>query len=97
MIGAVSSGPWHGHAGVRKLVDDARTRWAQLDIQCEEVLTFGRRAVALVHVEVAVRAGSPTISGDIAHLIEFEDDLATSFIAYRDRAQAVAAAESQPE
>lgn len=97
VVGITSTGPWHGHDGVRKLVEDARSRWEQFDVDCEEILVFGERAVALVRVEVAVRAGAPTITGDIAHVIEFEDDLVKSFVAYRDRAQAVAAAESALE
>ena len=94
MIGVTSSGPWHGHEGVRRLVTDARDRWERFEVRCEEVLRYGERAVALVHVEVAVRAGGPTITGDIAHVIEFEDDLVRSFVAYRDRAAAVTAAEA---
>ena len=94
VIGVTSSGPWHGHEGVRRLVTDARDRWERFDVRCEEVLWYGERAVALVHVEVAVRAGGPTITGDIAHVIEFEDDLVRSFVAHRDRAAAVTAAEA---
>lgn len=94
VIGVTSSGPWHGHDGVRRLVTDARDRWERLEIRCDEVLQYGERAVALVHVEVAARADGPTITGDIAHVIEFEDDLVRSFVAYRDRAAAVTAAES---
>ena len=93
VIGATSGGPWRGHDGVRRLVEDGRDRWARFEIRCEDVLTFGERAVALVHVEVAVRADGPTITGDIAHVIDFEGDLVRSFVAYRDRAQAVDAAE----
>ena len=94
VIGVTSSGPWHRHEGVRRLVTDARDRWERFEVRCEEVLRYGERAVALVHVEVAVRAGGPTITGDIAHVIEFEDDLVRSFVAYRDRAAAVTAAEA---
>jgi len=94
VLGVTSSGPWHGHEGVRRLVTDARDRWERFEIRCDEVLQYGERAVALVHVEVAVRAGGPTITGDIAHVIDFEDDLVRSFVAYRDRAAAVTAAES---
>jgi ketosteroid isomerase-like protein len=94
VIGATSTGPWQGHDGVRRLVTDARDRWARFEITCEEIMTFGERAVALVHVEVAVRPGSPTVSGDIAHVIEFDGDLVKSFVAYRDRAEAVNAAEA---
>ena len=97
VVGVTSTGPWHGHDGVRKLVEDARSRWEQFDVDCEEILVFGERAVALVRVEVAVRAGAPTITGDIAHVIEFEDELVKRFVAYRDRAEAVAAAESARE
>ena len=94
VIGVTSTGPWHGHDGVRRLVEDARQRWSKFEIHCETVLTFGERAVALVHVEVAARPGGPTVTGDIAHVIDFEGDAVKSFAAYRDRAQAVAAAES---
>ena len=94
VIGVTSSGPWHGHEGVRRLVTDARDRWERFEVRCEEVLRYGERAVALVHVKVAGRAGGPTITGDIAHVIEFEDDLVRSFVAYRDRAAAVTAAEA---
>jgi ketosteroid isomerase-like protein len=94
VIGVTSTGPWQGHDGVRRLVADGRDRWARFEIRCDEILTFGERAVALVHVEVAVAANGPTVSGDIAHVIEFEGDLVKSFAAYRDRARAVAAAEA---
>ena len=94
VIGVTSTGPWHGHDGVRRLVIDAHDRWERFEVRCDEVLRYGERAVALVHVEVAVRAGGPTITGDIAHVIEFEDDLVRSFVAYRDRAAAVTAAEA---
>lgn len=94
VIGVTSTGPWHGHDGVRRLVTDAHDRWERFEVRCDEVLRYGERAVALVHVEVAVRAGGPTITGDIAHVIEFEDDLVRSFVAYRDRAAAVTAAEA---
>ena len=97
VVGVTATGPWHGHDGVRKLVEDARSRWEQFDIECEDVLDFGDRAVAFVHVEIAARAGAPTITGDIAHLIEFEGELVKSFSAYRDRGEAVAAAQSEPE
>jgi ketosteroid isomerase-like protein len=93
VIGVTSSGPWQGHDGVRRLVTDARDRWARFEIRCDEILTFDERAVALVHVEVAARRGGPVITGDIAHLIEFEGDLVSSFAAYRDRAEAITAAE----
>ena len=93
VIGATSMGPWQGHDGVRRLVADGRDHWARFEIGCEEILTFGERAVALVHVEVAGRADGPTITGDIAHMIDFEGDVVKSFVAYRDRAQAVTAAE----
>jgi len=93
VLGATSSGPWRGHDGVRKLVAD-RNRWGRFDIRCEEILTFGERAVALVHVEVAVRSGGPTVTGDIAHMLEFDGDLVRRFVAFRDRADAVAAAQA---
>jgi ketosteroid isomerase-like protein len=93
VVGVMSSGPWRGHDGVRKLVAQAR-RWERFEIQCEEILTFGETAVALVHVEVAARPDSPTVTGDIAHVIEFDGDLARSFVAYRDRSMAVAAAQA---
>ena len=93
VIGATSTGPWRGHDGVRRLVEDARDRWARFEIRCERVLTSDERAVALVHVEVAARADGPTVTGDIAHVIDFEGDRVKSFVAYRDRAQAVTAAE----
>jgi ketosteroid isomerase-like protein len=94
VIGVTSAGPWEGHDGVRRLVADGRDRWARLEIRCDEILTFGERAVALVHVEAAARADGPTVSGDIAHVIEFEGELVRRFVAYRDRARAVAAAEA---
>ncbi len=93
VLGAISSGPWQGHDGVRRLVAEAE-RWARFEIQCEEILTFGELAVALVHVEVAAHPNSPTVTGDIAHVIEFDGDRAKSFAAYRDRAEAVAAAQA---
>ena len=74
--------------------DGQAERWARFEIQCEEILTFGECAVALVHVEVAVRPESPTVTGDIAHLIEFDGDRARSFTAFRDRAEAMAAAQA---
>ena len=92
VIGATSAGPWSGHDGVRKLVEDA-ARWHRFDIRCDDILEFGERVVALVHVEVAAREGSPTVTGDIAHVIEFDGGLVARFIAYRERAEAVAAAE----
>jgi hypothetical protein len=94
VIGVTSTGPWQGHDGVTRLVADAQDRWARFEIRCEQILTFGERAVALVHVEVAARPGGPTVTGDIAHVIEFEGDLVKRFVAYRDRAEAVAAAEA---
>ena len=94
VIGVTSTGPWEGHDGVRKLVADADDRWARFELQCQEILTFGERAVALVHVAVAAREGGPTVTGDIAHVIEFEDDRVKSFVAFRDRAQAIAAAQT---
>jgi hypothetical protein len=93
VLGAISSGPWQGHDGLRRLVSQAE-RWARFEIQCEEVLTFGERAVALVHVEVAARPESPTVTGDIAHLIEFDGECVRSFVGFRDRAEAVAAADA---
>lgn len=93
VLGAIASGPWQGHDGLRRLMTQAE-RWARFEIQCEEILTFGERAVALVHVEVAARPESPTVTGDIAHLIEFDGDRARSFAAFRDRSEAVAAAEA---
>jgi hypothetical protein len=93
VVGAISSGPWQGHDGLRRLVGQA-DRWARFEIQCEEILTFGERAVALVHVEVAARPESPTVTGDIAHVIEFDGDRARSFAAFRDRSEAVAAAQA---
>ena len=97
VMGVTSTGPWQGHDGLRKLVDDAHSRWAVFEIDCEDVLVFGDRAVALVRIKIAVRAGAPTITGDIAHVIEFDGKLVRRFVAYRDRAEAVAAAESEPE
>jgi len=94
VIGVTSAGPWQGHDGVRKLVADARDHWARFEIQCEKVLEVGERLVALVHVEAAARANGPTVTGNIAHLIELEDGLVTSFVAFRDRAAAVAAAQA---
>ena len=93
VLGAISSGPWRGHDGLRRLVAEAE-RWARFEIQCEEVLTFGECAVALVHIEVAVHPGSPIVTGDVAHLIEFDGDRARRFVAYRDRSEAVAAAQA---
>ena len=93
VIGATSSGPWSGHDGVRKLVADADSRWDRFEIRCDELRQYGERVVGLVHVEVAAREGGPVVTGDIAHLIEFEGDLVARFIAYRDRSEAVAAAE----
>jgi ketosteroid isomerase-like protein len=93
VIGATSSGPWLGHDGVRKLLADADSRWDRFEIRCDELREYGERVVALVHVEVAAREGGPVVTGDIAHLIEFEGDLARRFVAYRDRSEAVAAAE----
>ena len=92
VIGATSSGPWSGHDGVRKLVADAATRWHRFDIRCDEILEFGERIVALVHVEVAAREGGPKVTGDIAHLIEFDGERVTRFVAYREAADAVAVA-----
>lgn len=97
VLGVTSAGPWHGHEGVTKLVQYADSHWDRFDIECEDVFVFGDRAVAFVRIEVAARAGAPTITGNIAHLIDFEGNLVKRFIAYRDRAEAVAAAESTPE
>jgi ketosteroid isomerase-like protein len=94
IIGATSAGPWSGHDGVRKLVADAATRWHRFDLRCDEILEFGERVVALVHVEVATTEGGPKVTGDIAHLIEFDGELVTRFIAYREAADAVKAAEA---
>ena len=93
VIGVTSAGPWSGHDGVRKLASDARTRWDRLDVRCEDLLEIGDRVVAFVHVEAVARAGAPAVTGAVAHLIEFEGDLVTRFIAFRERADAVAAAE----
>ena len=93
VVGAVSAGPWIGHDGVRKLIGDVAEEWDRFDVRCDDILPFGDKFVALVHVEVAARGGGPTVTGDIAHLIEFEGDLVARFIAYRDRDEAVAAAE----
>ncbi|MGH2837926.1 MAG: nuclear transport factor 2 family protein [Thermoleophilaceae bacterium] len=93
VLGAISSGPWQGHDGVRRLVAQAE-KWARFEIQCEEILTFGELAVALVRVEVAARPDSPTVTGDIAHVIEFDGDRARRFAAYRDRGEAIAAAKA---
>ncbi len=93
VLGVTSTGPWHGEDGVRKLFAD-RERWSRFEIRCDEILTFGERAVALVHVEVAVQPDSPTVTGDIAHVIEFEDGRVKRFVAYRDRTEAVAAAQA---
>jgi ketosteroid isomerase-like protein len=92
VIGATSAGPWTGHAGVRRLLADARTKWDRFEIRCDDVLEFDQRVVAFVHVEVAARTGGPVVTGDIAHLIEFDGDLVTRFAAYRARDDAVAAA-----
>jgi hypothetical protein len=97
VVGVTSAGPWQGHEGVARLVKEADSHWERFDIECEDIILFGDLAVAFVHIEVAARAGAPTITGDIAHLIEFEASLVKRFIAYRDRAEAVAAAESQAE
>ena len=92
VIGITSTGPWQGADGVRKLFRDADEHWARFEIRCDEILEFGERAVALVHVEVAARPGGPTVTGDIAHVIDFDGELVKSFVAYRDRAEAVTAA-----
>ena len=97
VMGVTSTGPWQGHDGLRKLVDEARGRWAVFEIDCEDVLVFGDRVVALVRIKIAVHASAPTITGDIAHVIEFDGKLVRRIVAYRDRAEAVAAAESEPE
>ena len=94
VIGVTSAGPWSGHDGVRRLASEARTRWDRFALRCEDLLEFGDRIVAFVHVEVSARAGGPVVTGEIAHLIEFEGDLVTSVVAYRERADAVAAAEA---
>lgn len=93
VVGLVSVGPWHGHDGVRKLVADAEARWSRFEITCDEVSEFGDRAVAFVHVVVAAKPAGTSVSGDIAHLIEFEGDLVKSFVAYRERDDAIAAAQ----
>ncbi len=93
VIGVTSRGPWRGHDGVRKLLADA-SMWERFEIRCDQVRTFGERAVALVHVEVAARADGPVVTGDIAHVIEFSGALVKSFAAYRDRDEAVAAAQA---
>lgn len=94
VIGATSAGPWSGPDGVRKLVADADSRWDRFEIRCEELRECGERVVALVHVEVAARDGGPVVTGDIAHLIEFEGDLVKRFVAYREPEDAVAAAQA---
>lgn len=92
VVGITCAGPWSGRDAVRRLMADVERSWERFDVRCDDILAFGERFVALVHVEVAAREGAPVVTGDIAHLIEFEGDLVRHFAAYRQRAQAVAAA-----
>jgi ketosteroid isomerase-like protein len=94
LMGLTSPGPWRGHDGVRRLVAEASRGWSRFDLRCDKVSVFGPRAVTQVHVEVAARGGGPTVTGDIAHVLDFEDGLVRRWSAYRDHDEAVAAAQA---
>ena len=81
---------------MRKLLEDARSRWAQFDLECEGSWSSGTCRRLRSH-RVAAREGSPTITGDIAHVIEFEGGLVKRFVGYRDRGEAIGAAQAEPE
>lgn len=92
VAGVTSVAPWHGHDGVRRLVEDADQRWHRFEIRCDDFVEIGDRVVVFVHVETAVHEGAPVVEGDVAHLVEINDGRFTRFTAYRDRDEAVAAA-----
>lgn len=92
VAGVTSVAPWHGHADVRRLVGDAEQRWRRFELRCDEVLEFGDRIVALVHIITAPGDDGVVVEGDVAHLIDLSDGLVTRLVAYRDRDAALAAA-----
>ena len=63
-------------------------------LRCDDVLDLDDRLVAFVRVSTMAREDSPVIEGDVAHLIELRGDLLWRFTAYRDRDNAIAAAEA---
>lgn len=87
-----TSGPWHGHAGVRRLVEESRGAWHEFAIRCDDVVEFEGGLVVFVHVTAVVHEGATRIEGDIAHVLQMRDGLVTRLTAYRDRDAALAAA-----
>lgn len=88
-----STAPWLGHEGLRRLVDDTNRRWHRFELRCDDRMDFGERIVTFVRVSTQADAEAPLIDGDVAHLLELEDGLLRRFVAYRDRDDAIRAAE----
>lgn len=90
----VSSGPWTGHRGVRRLLDESGRFWARLAGRPDDFVEVGDVVVAYATVEAQVSDDGPVLSGEVAHLFAFRDGLIVRFVAYRDRDAAIAAAEA---
>jgi ketosteroid isomerase-like protein len=88
-----SIAPWVGHDGLQRLVEDTDRRWHRFELRCDDLLDMGDRVVAFVHVSTAVDAEGPVIEGDIAHLIELVDGRLLRLTAFRERDDAIAAAQ----
>jgi ketosteroid isomerase-like protein len=88
--GITSTGPWHGHDGVRRLVTDAQERWYRFEMRLDDFLEVDGNVIAFVHVVTEAFPGAPVVEGDVAHVLRIEDGRFTRFAGYRDRKEAIA-------
>jgi ketosteroid isomerase-like protein len=85
MVGAaVAAGPWHGHAGVASLLQEAQRTWAEFTVRPDSFVERDDVVVVLVHIELVTTEGAARLSGDIAHVLELRDGKVVRFEAMRD-------------
>jgi ketosteroid isomerase-like protein len=85
---------YHGHAGVRRWLEDLHQEWESFTITVNEVIEHGDRALCAFHIHARGRASGAVIDGDLLHVLEYRDGLIVRLEAFRERDRAMKALEA---
>ena len=82
-------GTYHGHAGVRAHLSQARATWAEGSCEPERFIVAGDKIVVFVHVRVRLKHGTEWIEARLADVYTFRNGRAIQMRAFADRQQAL--------
>ena len=82
-------GTYHGHAGVKAHLSQARETWAEGSCEPEQFIVAGDKIVVFLYVRVRLKDNTEWIEGRLADVYTFRNGTASQMRAFADRRQAL--------